>query len=84
MRHEYQPNHYRFWFRENLGMNEYYRLEKDSWEVVKMSVDDLKKLYSELEAIRTYQVDHPTWKPYYSQKAIFSGAWRGSLPKEEP
>jgi len=73
-RHVYHTKYYRWWFVDNFGESELNRLDRDARESIKMSIDDLETLYIELIEIQKLQ---PALKPYFTQKEILSGAWRG-------
>jgi len=76
-RHEHYSHYYRWWFKEKFGEDEYNRLDRDAQQSIKMSLDDLEGLYMELIEIQKLQEARPGWKPYFTQKEIISGKWRG-------
>lgn len=75
-RHEHYWSYYDDWFLREFGEAQRLRLGADSEKSRKLSEAELETLISELTSIHRRQIDHPNWKPRYTQKQILDGSWR--------
>lgn len=78
-RHEHFAHYYTNWFLGKFGAEEYARLCKDGESIAKMQLYELAELLEQLKKIRQKQIIENlagnSWKPYFSQSQILSGAW---------
>jgi hypothetical protein len=75
--HEFRPERFTNWFVQKFSAEVYAQLVADSEEVCKMSVDELMELRSQLTEIFSRQKEDKSFKPYFTQKQILTGEWRG-------
>jgi hypothetical protein len=76
--HEFRPERFTNWYIQNFNVDSYTKLVADSEEVCKMSVDELMELRSQLTEIHRCQLEDKLFKPYFTQKQILTGEWRGN------
>ena len=78
-RHNNYEHYYVDWFISKFGADEYHRLCADA-EGVGLKTYELEELIAQLKEIRRKQVAATlmgeTYKPYYTQADVLSGAWR--------
>jgi hypothetical protein len=76
--HEFRPERFTNWYIQRFTADSYMTLVADSEEVCKMSVDELMELRSQLTEIHRCQLEDKLFKPYFTQKQILTGEWRGN------
>lgn len=73
--HNYKPEIYTQWFLEKWGVETYTALVFEARGVGKYQEYELIELLEQLRKIRQKQIEDLTFKPYFTQKEILSGAW---------
>jgi hypothetical protein len=78
-RHEFYPEIYNNWYANKFGLESYNELCADGREVVTdLPVTDMEELFRQLTDILGRQKEDKTFKPYFTQKQILTGEWRGN------
>lgn len=79
MLHEHFSFRYINWFLGEFGVDKYRAMCQEAETVSKLQLYELQELLDQLKKIRQKQLVENltgnTWKPYFSQADILSGAW---------
>ena len=73
--HTIKPEYYTAWFLNKMGTDSYIHLARDGQELIKYQPYELLELLEQLRKIRERQVSDKSFRPYYTQAEIVSGAW---------
>lgn len=81
-RHVRFEKYYVGWFIENFGKSEYLRLCKDS-ENAGLKIYELEEIIVQLGMIKERMEKDKSFKPYFAQQEILSGAWQTKETRKE-